>query len=174
MFSLSDLFAFGAGCDVAGAWLLARGLLPSPRQIARRATYGGLYPGALIDDVDSRVTARVGAWSLFAGFSIQVAAYAVLLGVGLSSDASPARSVVASIAAATPVAAIIFGERRTHRDRANKLLVRVSREDVVAGATGSNPGFEMLARIAEWRRDARHASEADEDYARRVFGLAKR
>jgi hypothetical protein len=34
-FAIEDLFTLGLGCDLAGAWLLAQGLLLTPRQIRR-------------------------------------------------------------------------------------------------------------------------------------------
>ena len=35
---LDDLFTAGIGCDLAGAWLLARGLIATPEQLTRFST----------------------------------------------------------------------------------------------------------------------------------------
>ena len=39
---VADLFAVGIGCDIAGAYLLARGLLVAPDGLLFRFTYAGL------------------------------------------------------------------------------------------------------------------------------------
>ena len=166
------LFAFGLGCDIAGAYLLARGLLRSPRAIRRRSTWGGLYPGGLLDDIEDAATARVGVGALFGGFLTQAAAYSLLLATASSSDPSVGRAMIALAAVIVPAVLIIEIERRSLRTRVDRQLVRVAREDVVANATRALPDLELLAKVADYRGDERLAGESDAAFARRSFGLA--
>ncbi len=168
MFELTDLFAAGIGLDLAGAYLLALGLLQSPQRIRRRSTFGGLYPGGLIGDVENRSTARIGLTSLLAGFSLQAVAYVLQLGFGPYPGHSGSRAVIGAVSAAVPALVVIVFERATRHRRFNRLIVCVARERF-EGPPG-DPDLEMLAKVAEWRGEPRRASEDDDAFASRVFG----
>jgi hypothetical protein len=175
VFDITDMFALGLGCDLAGGYLLARGLLRSPRAIRRRATYNGIYPGGLIDDAEDRVVASIGIWALLGGFGVQALAYTLVLGFGSSSSAgSLCQALVGVAATGVPLAAILGAEAATHRHRVDAVLVRAAHEDPAAGVTRDEPDVEMLARVAEYRaaddrRYGRRDDEGDLDYVRRIF-----
>src|SRR4051812_29318665 len=59
LFSVTDLFAVGIGCDVAGAYLLARGLLLSPVAVWQRMTWQGIETRGL-SEAEDRTMAVVG------------------------------------------------------------------------------------------------------------------
>jgi hypothetical protein len=169
VFELTDLFAFGLGCELAGAYLLARGLLRSPRAIRRRSTFGGIYPGGVMDDADDRVLASWGVFGLLVGFAVQLVAYLVILGSGTSPEASCGRAAIGAIAALVPGAAILGAERWTHKRRVDTLIVRIAREDLSNGITRDEPDLDLLVKVADWRGEKRCDDESDVAYARRVF-----
>src|SRR5262245_54836778 len=89
VFVLQDLFAIGLGFDIAGAFLLALGLLVSPREIARRsAIYPGFNSALMASQARDRADGEIGLVSLVAGFVLQALAYALTLGGlgGLGED----------------------------------------------------------------------------------------
>lgn len=95
-FAIEDVFAAGIGCDIAGAWFLARGFIASPDQIklAGTTTLGG-NPEAWARGVRDRVDAMFGIRWLAIGFSVQVVGYALILGFDSDPGASAQRAVVA-------------------------------------------------------------------------------
>lgn len=169
MFELTDLFAVGIGLDVAGAYLLALGLLQTPERIRRRSTFGGIYPGGIIDDVENRSTARVGLSALLAGFSVQAAAYVLQLAFDRAAGTSLDRAAVGVASAAIPAMLVLVVEKRTRPRRFDRMVVRVARAS--PDGTHGAPDMRMLAKIAEWRGDQRHADEDDAAFAKRVFRL---
>jgi hypothetical protein len=169
VFDVTDLFAVGVGCDFAGAYLLGRGLLKTPLAIRRLGTWGAHYPGAIMDGADDHVTATVGVAALLGGFAFQALAYALVLGVGSTSDASLGRALVAVVAAAVPCIAILVAERATHRGRVDKLLLRVGVEDAATNTPRAAPAIDEFVQIAEWRNDERLAGEDDRAFVARVF-----
>lgn len=171
MFVIEDLFALGIGLDVAGAYLLARGLLQSPRALARGATYGGLYPGGLVDAIEERVTGSLGIGALLLGFVFQAAGYALVLGIGATGDTSVGRAITAIAIGAIAVAAIVGGERLMHGWRFRRLLIRVAREDVKTSVTCDAARVDILARVAEYLGHQRGDDETRAAFARRIWGV---
>jgi hypothetical protein len=61
VFGIEDLFVAGIGFDIAGAWLVSRGLLARPEQLAlRAATKVGANPHALAEMLKDRVSGATG------------------------------------------------------------------------------------------------------------------
>src|SRR4051812_39791358 len=79
MFSVVDLFITGLGFDIAGALLLARGLLSSAAEIAQLNTWAGVAGGATVAKVRDRVDAEFGIAALILGFTVQAIGYVVSL-----------------------------------------------------------------------------------------------
>lgn len=67
---MEDLFVAGIGFDIAGAWLLARGLLASSDELAlRTASLWGGNPAAVAGQIDDRIRGTIGVAALIAGFA---------------------------------------------------------------------------------------------------------
>jgi hypothetical protein len=80
--SLNDLASAGIGFDIAGALLLAKGLLVSAKaQWSRNVSgWGGYSFGQIIAWAEDWVDAVLGASSLAIGFALQAADYALITG----------------------------------------------------------------------------------------------
>jgi hypothetical protein len=80
--SVDDLFTAGIGFDVVGAVLVAKGLLVSAKQSFRRAYvgFGGWGFAQLVTRAEDWVDGWFGASFLVLGFSLQLVAYALLIG----------------------------------------------------------------------------------------------
>jgi hypothetical protein len=80
-FALSDFFVVGLGCDLFGAWLLARGVIADPSVIVlRTGNYWGGNPAATVAAADGRVDARFGVGVPLIGYALQA------LGTSSGSD----------------------------------------------------------------------------------------
>jgi hypothetical protein len=76
MLGLQDLFVAGIGCEIAGAWLLSRGLLAGPADLAVRTVQP--YPGnpeVTASQIEDRLRGSLGFGCLIAGFVLQAVAY---------------------------------------------------------------------------------------------------
>jgi hypothetical protein len=81
--SLEDLFVAGIGFDLAGALLLARGLLVDPREFVRRASSAwGVSSVSIGSQANNRIDASFGAAGLVVGFLLQATGYEVTLARG--------------------------------------------------------------------------------------------
>lgn len=67
----TDVFAAGIGLDLAGAYLVARGLRRNPAKIKARNTWGCTSEGQVLDDANDRAWSDFGIPALVAGFSLQ-------------------------------------------------------------------------------------------------------
>ena len=71
-----DLFVAGAGFDIAGAWLLARGLTVSPERAARRVISGrNSFTRFDVRSAEDYADGQLGRLFLTVGFLIQALAY---------------------------------------------------------------------------------------------------
>jgi hypothetical protein len=97
--SLTDLFLVGLVLDISGAVLLAKGLLLSPRALARMNTmYGSAYE-VHEDRIRNRVYAEFGLLYLATGFGLQAIGYALDIG-GVKAETGTGRLIVALVTAA--------------------------------------------------------------------------
>jgi len=86
--SYQDIFAVGIGLDIAGAFLLAKGLLLSTRQIRNlSATYFDFSGPEVVARVEDKVSTQIGVAALGLGFMCQLTGY--VLGALLSSNPPP-------------------------------------------------------------------------------------
>jgi len=107
-FVIEDLFAVGLGFDVAGAYLLARGLLATPIQIVTRArSHWDISPVLLVTQARDRVDGLVGLVALVVGFTLQALAYALTLG-GLGGGEGDTRRGLVALALSIAAAGLVF------------------------------------------------------------------
>lgn len=80
---VADLLAIGLGFDIAGAYILARGLFASETQIALTSAKRVGYSSVLaFRSAQDRVDGYIGLATLVLGFAIQTVGYVVVLAVG--------------------------------------------------------------------------------------------
>ena len=180
--SLIDTFIVGLALDITGAYLVARGLLLSPAEIASLGTWGGAEVGVQVDRMEDRIDARTGIGALFAGFGLQGVGY--LLTLGGVDVATGLCEVIASLGLALLVAAAwLWLWRRTRAGRIRRLLVRVALSRNGSGDPGDErrDGWtyqkaKLLVRYGEGAGYQLLPGEREqwELYARRVFGVALR
>jgi hypothetical protein len=164
------MFVLAIGFDLAGGFLIARGLLLTPSQLKHFGTWGGIGAASVVDRVRNRVDAQFGLALLFLGFLIQLIAYLLeLAGRDYSSGSS---RLPTGLALATLALALSLGTWALLRDRLlNRLLVRVALaplgEDRPAGWNADN--LASLLDYAKADHRARAAGESDRAYLARVF-----
>ena len=167
---VTDLFAVGIGFDIAGAYLLARGLLISPHGLWVRFTIAGAGT-RFVDEAKDRVMAVVGLGALASGFMIQAFGYALSLAVEPPNDKSITSALVA-VALATLAALLIIGaEAITRVRRLRSLFMAIACADTVGDGPAGAPTVRILVVGAPEIGVQRENGEPDEDYARRAFGV---
>jgi hypothetical protein len=100
---VADLFVVGLALDLAGAFLLSRGLLAAYPTLTRRAgTYWNGNPHVAVGLAEDRIDGRFGVTYLALGFGLQVVGYVLDLAFNPGAEASGGRALVAlGLAAAT-------------------------------------------------------------------------
>lgn len=96
--SLIDLFLVGLFLDFTGAFLLAKGLLLSAREIAKLNTWDGIAKGSERDRCRNKVDGIFGVTYLLAGFILQALGYALEIS-GVPSRTSWTRLLAALLLA---------------------------------------------------------------------------
>jgi hypothetical protein len=171
----TDLFTAGLGAEVAGAVLLAKGLLLSPSQlVARSRSFWSYSPTQIIGLVDDRVEAVFGVIGIGAGFLAQLTGYFVIVadpGIPSGGAARAAISALTAIASAVLVAGPWFLLRSKLRMNG---IVKVARAATPASARGL-PDAHLLAAVAqemgEGRTMTRGIVESDKLFSQRVFNV---
>lgn len=176
--AIEDVFAAGIGCDIAGAWLLSRGLIASLVQVhvAGATTMGG-NPEAWARGVRDRVDATFGLFWLGMGFVIQVVGYALILGTEPSVSGSIRRALVAVAFAMLAGMVVMVLDLATHRWRLRHAAVALARIARVAQPEGGDryetrplPSGQMLRELGKRLLDEQpRDGEPDNAYARRVW-----
>ena len=130
--SLTDLFLVGLALDISGATLLAKGLLLSPRALARLNTNWGVGYGQHEDRCRNRVLGEFGVIYLVAGFALQAVGYSLEIG-GVLSKTGTGRLVaaLAMAAAGAGIAWALWGLLKERRF--NALLAAVESQSDAAG-----------------------------------------
>lgn len=150
-FSVDDAFTVGVSFDLLGGYLLARGLLASPFDIARRTirptTWGrGFNEAEAVSHIHSRVDAQVGLSSLGLGFGLQAGGYvAAIAGAPIETGAARALVSVALALAATVGAYILF--QRVRWPLVKRAAVRVARANPLSGVMEPAPDGATLMAI---------------------------
>lgn len=167
---VTDLFAVGIGFDIAGAYLLARGLLIKPHGLYVRFTWAGAAT-RFVDEVRDRAIAVVGLAALVFGFMIQALGYALSLAVEPPDEKSVTSALVAVALATLAVLVIVGGERITRRRRLRSLFMAIARADAIGDGPTGAPTVRILVTGATEIGVERENDESDEAYARRAFGV---
>jgi hypothetical protein len=173
--SIDDMFTTGAGLDVAGAYLLGRGLLTSHSTIMRRTRtrVGGSSPTAAGQLAD-RVDAIAGIATLGAGFFVQATSYVLVIAFGWSAGVGWVRAVVAAAFGVCVLAVAVGLDRATHWRRLRSQIVEYARHDET-GQRHEKPSGSMLIYIGqEFHRYPKQNEVLPGGtlaYARRVFAV---
>jgi hypothetical protein len=159
---VTDLFTIGLGCDVAGAYLLSRGLLATPGQIARQQVfaYYGYNAANGVAGAEDRYDASLGLRALGAGFALQAVAYAI----SLSTDRGDAEGVAAAataVALAIASAGVVMYIWRARRERA----VRNTLIDVACcDGSGGEMNLPSAAMLVAFGREIARGNPALQHY----------
>ncbi len=149
--SVDDAFTVGVSFDLLGGYLLGRGLLASPNEIAGRTTqlttWGqGFNAVEAVTHIRSRADARAGLISLGIGFALQGGGYVALI-AGATVDTGPARAVL-SVAFALVAAGVAFLAFRQVRWRlVKRLAVQVARANPGTGQMDELPDETTLVAL---------------------------
>jgi hypothetical protein len=181
----ADVFAFGVGLDIAGGYLVAKGLLIPPNAILRRSINDEHYfipeeTAALIED---RVNGRIGLLGLLAGFAVQAVGYALTAGTvsgAITTNSGIARGGVAVVSAAAGAVVVLGLWRMLYWTLVRQLVVYVARDPLQLGHNYllevgelAAPSASRLERLGEIFGHLRDPSEESAAYAIRVFGVAE-
>jgi hypothetical protein len=177
--SVGDAFTVGVSFDLLGGYLLGRGLLASPLDIARRNTRlwgAGFNASEAISQIKSGVDGRLGLVSLALGFLLQAGGYVALL-AGASLETGGGRAVLAVVwmAVAAIVGWLIL--RRVHRQRVHRLAVDVARGNPASGVMEDHPDADTLVALGRamgypFAEVTPEGNVADVNaYAKRYFGV---
>jgi hypothetical protein len=180
-FQWSDLFAAGAGLDVAGGFLLASGLIVGSDEILRRTITRETFFSApeTASKISDKVDATLGVWTLIVGFAVQAAAYAVVAGGISNGQGSAAGAAIAvGIAVAAAVVAVAIW-RYARWPLARKIITDIATDPLQLGANynlveDSVARPPSLFRIVPLAAEFGHRpkpGESGADFARRVFKL---
>ena len=165
--SLSDLFVVGIGFDLAGAFLLAVGLLTSAKQMVAgglNAAAMGYSPETIHDRARDFVDARSGIASLLLGFLLQAVGYLILLGRDVN-ETPGGREVVGAIVLALVAITFVLGGHFWTRDRmVRKTVMRVAL--AYGGGSWNDDSTRMalqVGRHAGWVTNEKHGFAANDD-----------
>jgi hypothetical protein len=169
-FALNDLFAADVGCEIAGAYLMATGLLIRPGDIAKKTgSYLGVNATEVVHNAQDRVDAMSGLVALGGGFLLQVVGYA------LGSDGVPAgrkgaiAAAVAVLAAIAGAALIMLVWRLIRRSRVRALLIEISHWD--DAGRHDLPDSARLQLYGQAMGELPRQDEGIPRYVKRVFGV---
>jgi hypothetical protein len=164
----NDLFAAGIGFDLAGAYLLAKGLLLEPRLLLETAQMRAEYNVTrIVEGCRDRARGEIGVGALLLGFVLQLFGYlASIENVKHGSGWQAELIALGFVAAAVGGTVLLFAPRAIDRVT-RRLLVQVARENT--GGSVADPGLLSLAagRLGEERR----VGEPLGDALRRVYPL---
>src|SRR5439155_9132508 len=127
LISWSDVFVVGIGLDIAGAYLLAKGLLMGDRQVLGLArTYFDASPDQVVARVDDRIAGTVGVMALVVGFLFQLAGYFINSSIRVSTtDASLPRGLVTIGLAVGAVAVVRIAYSTIRPTLRRRFLIRL-------------------------------------------------
>jgi hypothetical protein len=170
-FQVQDFWAAGLGCDLGGAFLLARGLINRPAELTRLAgSFYGSNRFLALSVARNRLDAITGVTGLLVGFGLQAVGYIASLATAHTLRVGTREAVVAGgLALSTAIVTIGTGNL-TRRYRLVPLLVEMSHfemndERLDFPRRGLLPGW--LAALGH----EQHDSEDDLAFVRRVAGV---
>lgn len=166
--TVQDFFAVGLGLDLAGGYLVARGLLSDEADMATARTWAGMGAQATVSKASDRIDAKIGLVSLGTGFSLQVGGY-VAAAAGLK--AGPTGWLPAVVFFALTVVALLaalFVHRLLGPSRKRRVALRVVLLDG-HGLPTESPDGKSLMDLGVELGDPALPDESYGAYARRVW-----
>lgn len=166
-----DLFLLGLGFDMAGAYLVSRGLLQSVPQLAGAGgTIWALEKPRIPAAIEDRIRGIVGLVTLIAGFAVQAAGYVLIVGNGrIHFHAGGWQALGGLVFALAPAVGIPLLERLARPRWRNRKLIKVTRFDPSIKALRPKPLAHLLRNCGEELGKAKLEGETDTQYCRRVF-----
>jgi hypothetical protein len=178
-----DVFALGIGLDIAGGYLVARGLLVSPGEILRRSLNDEHYfiPDATASMIADRVDAQIGLILLLGGFATQGLGYALVAGdfsgfIQTNHRLAPAALAISAAVASSATALLAW--RLLRWPFVRELILVVARDPLRLGAnyflTGEGRGKVSYHRLSALGAKFGRQPLPGEDpssYALRVFDV---
>lgn len=168
--NVQDFFAVGLGLDLAGGYLLARGLLTDEADLATARTFAGLGAQSTVAAVRSRVDAKYGLVYLGGGFVLQAVGYvAEAAGVRTGpTGLDPAAAFLVLTVVALVCALVVWRRREPRAVRA--LAFKVTCLDGNGLPACPPDGRQLMALGAELGDDACD-DESYGHYAQRVWSV---
>lgn len=174
LLAVQDLFVVGLGLDIAGAYLVARGLLASNLEIALRAAgYWGSSPPTAVTNAQNKVDGWIGLISLVLGFVLQAVGYFVILSGRADDEVSVGRALAAIGLGVAAILLVLGVWRRIRRPWLKRTLIEAARVD----SRAQPPTFREHPFGGQLRLfgvaagfEALH-DETDLAYAQRVFDV---
>lgn len=146
---MDDVFTVGVSFDLLGGFLLGRGLLASPSQIAKRgSTRWGWNPADTIGQIQAGADGRVGLVSLGVGFVLQAGGYVALI-AGASVQTGVVRALLAIGIAAVAALAWWRALGHVHSRLVKRLVVNVARANPVSGELREHPDAGVLLALGQ-------------------------
>jgi hypothetical protein len=160
--------AIGLGLDIAGASIIAIGLLGSPATLAMRATsFWGSSPPTAVAEAESRADAEFGIPTITAGFIGQ------LIGLAVRSDVPIWLGAGAGAVFALVPLALWHWLWRPRRTMALAIEIAHYRVDDSTSLPikAAKPDLERLVSMGPGIGKSRNEGETHEAYVARVFGV---
>lgn len=168
-FGVEDFFAVGLGLDLAGAYLLARGLLTALPDIATARTFIGMGAQSAVRAVQNKIDGTSGLLYLTSGFLLQAGGY--LAGAAGLEPGKPSTGRALTFAALTACALLagLLLHRIAAPRRTRALALRVTCLHGL-GLPLPKPGGKALLELGIELGDDARPGETYGQYALRVWG----
>ena len=167
---IQDLFAVGLGVDISGGYLVAHGLLLTPRDVARLSgTYIGFNPHEAVARSRDRIDVMFGLFFLLLGFALQALGYVLSVGGFGNSEPSTGKAITAVVLVGAVVVLSQWIARLTRQRILLGYLVKVARQD----DDGTQVEHPLNERIVAFAKVLGFEARDDEDalaLAQRIFG----
>jgi len=173
LISLSDLFVVGIGLDIAGAFLLTKGLLLGDEQILGKAgAYYGANPHQVVASVDDRIAGVVGVTALVLGFVFQLAGYFANSSISSSATStSLGRGIVTVAIAVAAIAVVAIAHRIVRPHLRRRQLVSLAKYDTQARRADRPFGFNLVAYGQAAGLGEPNNGESQAEYALRIWNV---
>lgn len=170
-FQLEDLFVAGLGCDVAGAYLLARGLITSPADLTRNSS--SFYDSnsyLAVSVARDKIDGISGLLGLSIGFVLQAAGYLASLGTDSSTATGWPQALVGGALLLLGFLVVMAAGWLHRKLRLLPTLVEMSHYLV----DGTREEFSRAALLPDWLKAAGYERRRNDDdlaFARRTAGV---
>jgi hypothetical protein len=170
------MFAAGIGLDIAGAYLLARGVRGSALEIVKTTTaYWGWSVPERVKYARDQVDGSYGLYALVGGFGVQLLAYAVMVSTDVDTGHSLGRGAVA-VAAGGLAAGLVLGVWKVTRLRLfRRFLLEIAHIESQDQefVRLDRPDGAMLVAFGDAIEAPQLDGETDEAYALRAWGVTR-